>query len=330
MKRVKGTVNCILCMALMVFAMTGCSSFDGRALYENDQYQTVNVSDDITSGAASEDASKADEEEAGEILEEELFSYGEGVFSWDHLPNTTDIKCMQDNHITEIYQYLRPEYTDKEMTDFLKSMDNADIDVYILDGEPQWSYEAEYPGMKRVLERVRNLNSNVDNDAKIKGIVYDVEPYVLEKWHNIPDQLLEEYTNNVISIKQECEADTDHLDICVCIPYSYDSLGHDKAMRKLFKESDQIFVLNYLKGKEIENIKREAALARYYEKRMVNVYELQPGLLSQTNNTITYYKDGLDAVTANYSELLKAYPNHDIAVAYHSLEYLKVLSFSGN
>ena len=97
-------------------------------------------------------------------------------------------------------------------------------------------------------------------------------------------------------------------------------------MRKLLKQSDQVFVLNYLKGMEIENIKREAALARYYGKRMVNVYELQPGLLSQTNNTITYYGDGLEAVRVNYAQLLDAYPSHNIAIGYHTLEYLRVLS----
>ena len=79
---------------------------------------------------------------------------------------------------------------------------------------------------------------------------------------------------------------------------------------------------------EIENITREAALARYYAKRLVNVYELQPGLLSQTNNTITYYKDGIEAVTENYAELMKAYPDHNIAIAYHTLEYLRVLDLN--
>ncbi|MBO6197948.1 MAG: hypothetical protein J6O03_10735 [Butyrivibrio sp.] len=333
MKRVKGIINCIICVSLSAFVMAGCSSSEGITLYDSDQYQTVSINEGVVPEA--EETSVIEAEETEEPLEEEqvretdiekLFSLGAGVFSWDHLPNIKDVQCMQDNHISEIYQYLRPEYTDREMTDFLQAMNDVDIDVYILDGEPEWSYEAEYPGMRRVLERVRNLNSSVEPDARIKGIVYDVEPYVLDKWHNIPDQLLEEYTNNIISIKQECEADEDYLDICICIPYSYDNMGHDRAMRKLLKESDQVFVLNYLKGMEIENIKREAALARYYSKRIVNVYELQPGLLSQTNNTITYYKDGIEAVTENYAELMKAYPDHNIAIAYHTLEYLRVLS----
>ena len=331
MKSFKEIGNCIIYMVLPVLMLSACSGSEGISLYDSDQYQTVSINESFVpeadeAVAAISNILEEPEEEMADIDEEELFSHGAGVFSWDHLPNVKDVQCMKDNRITEIYQYLRPEYTDQEMVDFLNAMEEVGIEVYILDGEPEWSYESEYQGMRRVLERVRNLNSQIDKEARIKGIVFDVEPYVLDKWHNIPDQLLEEYTNNLIHIRQECAEDEDHLDICICIPYSYDIMGKDKALRKLLKESDQVFVLNYLKGMEVENIKREAALARYYAKRLVNVYELQPGLLSQTNNTITYYKDGLDAVTENYAQLMEAYPRHNIAIGYHTLEYLRVLS----
>ena len=331
MKSFKEIGNCIIYMVLPVLMLSACSGSEGISLYDSDQYQTVSINESFVPEADEAVAVVSNileepEEEMTDIDEEELFSHGAGVFSWDHLPNVKDVQCMKDNRITEIYQYLRPEYTDQEMIDFLNAMEEVEIEVYILDGEPEWSYESEYQGMRRVLERVRNLNSQIDKEARIKGIVFDVEPYVLDKWHNIPDQLLEEYTNNLIHIRQECAEDEDHLDICICIPYSYDIMGKDKALRKLLKESDQVFVLNYLKGMEVENIKREAALARYYAKRLVNVYELQPGLLSQTNNTITYYKDGLDAVTENYAQLMEAYPRHNIAIGYHTLEYLRVLS----
>jgi hypothetical protein len=103
-------------------------------------------------------------------------------------------------------------------------------------------------------------------------------------------------------------------------------MGRHKVLRDFIRTTDGVFVLNYNKGNEIENIKREAALARWYKKRIVNVYELQPGLLSQTNNSITYYKDGIEAVNANYRELLDTYPSHDLGIAYHTLDYLRVLT----
>ena len=258
--------------------------------------------------------------------EPSAYPYGAGVFSWDHLPNDADVRCLIENDITEIYQYIRPEYTQESIDHFLRKMAEYDIDVYILDGEPEWSYEKNYSRMKDVLDRVREWNENFDRRTRIKGIVFDVEPYVLDKWHNIPNQLLEEYTGNVSRLVEEASKDEKPVDILLCIPYSYDNMGRDRFLRSLIKDADGIIVMNYYKGAEIENIKREAALARWYKKKIVNAYELQPGLLSQTNNSITYYKDGLDAVNANYQELINVYNHHDMGVAFHTLEYLRVLT----
>ncbi len=278
---------------------------------------------------ASETSEKPDKDEA--YMEQEMsfeeMPFGVGVFSWDHLPIMSDIRCMQENGITELYQYIRPEYTDEEITKFLEEMAEINIDVYVLDGEPEWSYAENYFCMENVLKRVRHLNDIARPGAQIKGIVFDVEPYVLDKWHNIPKQLLDEYASNVIRIRDESRDEGLDLLIYVCIPYSYDKMGHDKQLRKLIKETDGVMVMNYNKGNEIDNIKREAALARWYGKRMVNIYELQPGLLSQTNNSITYYNDGIEAVKENYLELLDAFPSHDIALAYHTLDHLKILSY---
>ena len=272
------------------------------------------------------------QESAGDTENEmpDEMPYGVGVFSWDHLPLVSDIECMKDNCITEIYQYISPENTDEEIKEFLEDMATIGVEVYVLDGEPEWSYAENYEDMENVLLRVRSLNEEVSDEAAIKGIVFDVEPYILDKWHNIPKQLLEEYASNLRKIK-EASFDSDlSLDFLVCIPYSYDLMGHDKMLRSIIRESDGIMVMNYNKGGEIDNITREAALARYYEKRLVNVYELQPGLLSQTNNSITYYNDGVEAAMDNYRELLRAYPDHDISVAFHTLDYFKVLSLGDN
>ncbi len=268
-----------------------------------------------------------DEDDMEQDISLNIMPFGVGVFSWDHLPLVSDIRCMQDNGITELYQYLRPEYTDEEITKFLEEMAEINIDVYVLDGEPEWACADNYQGMQNVLQRVKHLNEIARPGTKIKGIVFDVEPYVLDTWHNIPKQLLDEYASNVIRVREESMDGGLDILVYVCIPYSYDNMGHDRQLRTLIKESDGVMVMNYNKGNEIDNIKREAALARWYKKRMVNIYELQPGLLSQTNNSITYYNDGIEAVKENYSKLLNAYPSHDIALAYHTLDHLKILSY---
>ncbi len=314
-----GSKNLIL-IASALTALLGCCSCgtDGAVpVYDESALDSLNEQNEA--------AIKEAEDGAEEWLSDDM-PYGVGVFSWDHLPLVSDIECMKDNCVTELYQYISPEYTDEEIKDFLEDMASIGVDVYILDGEPEWSYEENYGNMENVLLKVKSLNEELAEDEAIKGIVYDVEPYVLDKWHNIPKQLLEEYASNLRKIRESAFDSEISLEILVCIPYSYDLMGHDKMLRSIIRESDGIMVMNYNKGGEIDNITREAALARYYEKRLVNVYELQPGLLSQTNNSITYYNDGIEAVEENYRELLDAYPNHNISIAYHTLDYLKVLS----
>ena len=323
-------LNCIMALTFLGVLLCGCGSEDMvnsenedvKASYadSSEKSHTIEISE------SEQETAMANSPFGKSIDPEELFKNGVGVFSWDHLPNVQDVRCMKNSNITEIYQYIRPEYTDEDIIAFLAAMNEVDIDVYILDGEPEWAYETEYQAMKDVLDRTRYFNSLVDEDGRIRGILYDVEPYVLERWHKDPDRLLEEYCNNIMAIKEESREDNESLDICICVPFSYDKMGHDKALRTIIKESDQIFVLNYSKGNEIDNLKREVALARGFKKRIVNVYELQPGLLSQTTNTITYYKDGVDAVNLNYQEIMDAYPNHDIGIAYHTLEYLRLLT----
>lgn len=322
----------------LVLALCGCGSLDityfhqmndteitdmAVALKDAQEYEMEDIVAEDEKPVITELASKE-----GGVTDNAYIPQGAGVFSWDHIPNRDDYDCMLKNGISEIYQYMKPEYTDMAVRMFLESMDELEITVYLLAGEPDWCYESNYPHMVECIDKVRNWNNLVDKRARIKGIVFDLEPYVLDKWHSTPDQILEEYVANVIKIKEEAAKDENPLKIYFCIPYSYDITNRENTLRAIIRESDGVFVMNYFKGKEIEHISREAALCSWYKKRIVNIYELQPGLLSQTTDTITYYRDGLGALRDNYRQLKEAYPDDNIDLAYHTLEYLRVLSIS--
>ncbi len=321
-----------------VLALCGCGAFDITYFHQmNDaELSEITVAIKDAEGYEMEDivaedvrlTANAGVTGGSDDGKEAYIPQGAGVFSWDHIPGRDDINCMLENGISEIYQYMKPEYSDMSVKKFLESMDELDISVYILDGEPEWCYESGYQGMAECLDRVRNWNSLVEKDQRIKGVIYDMEPYVLDKWHSTPDQILEEYVSNVIRIKEEAGRDENPLRIYFCIPYTYDITGKENTLRSVIRESDGVFVMNYFKGKEIDHISTEVALCSLYEKRIVNIYELQPGLLSQTTDTITYYRDGLGALRDNYRQLRDAYPDSNIGLAYHTLEYLRVLSIS--
>ena len=317
-------VKNILCIILMAVLITSCSMPSG----------TDNSNDGAWDVPKAESVLQSDTEIPIETAPEPVMlisdrpqhPFGAGVFSWDHLADDSDIECLVDNNITEIYQYIKPEYTDDEIVAFLSKMSDRGIDVYILDGEPGWAYKENYRYMETVVDRIAYINNYVSRRDRISGVVYDIEPYVLDKWHSTPQLIMDEYISNIADVRDKIEQRDYNIEMCVCVPYSFDLMGYEGYLDSLIGNSDQVFVLNYNKNGEIENIKNEMELALQYNKRIVNVYEIQPGLLSQTINSVTYYKDGLGAIKKSYDNLLEAYDGIKIGIAYHTLDYLKVLS----
>ena len=330
MKKTKIIKN-ILCIILAVSFITACQA-------EDDQFagDTLSAYDDPLSStqvakadepeALDEDVQKA-EENVKQIVKPD-HPFGAGVFSWDHLADDDDVKCLVDNNITEIYQYIKPEYSDEEIVAFLSRMSDKGIDVYILDGEPSWSYQENFRYAEAVIDRIAYINHYVSRRERILGVVYDIEPYVLDKWHSTPQLIMDEYIENIKALRDKIERRSYNIEMCICVPYSFDLMGYEKHLYSLIDSSDQVFVLNYNKANEIEDIKTEVQMSGELGKRIVTVYELQPGLLSQTNNSVTYYKDGLGAIKTSYDNMLNAYEGNKLGIAYHTLNYLKALSNS--
>lgn len=328
MKKTKILKN-ILSIILVCFLLSSCK-------VEDDQFagDTLSVTEDSLSSSqvAKADAPQSIDEwqsqtesDMEEIIKPD-HPYGAGVFSWDHLAGDEDVKCLVSNNITEIYQYIKPEYSDEEIVSFLGRMSDKGIDVYILDGEPTWSYKENFRYAESVIDRIAYINNYVSRRERIIGVVYDIEPYVLDKWHSTPKLIMDEYIDNIKALRDKIERRSYNIEMCICVPYSFDLMGYEEHLSSLIDSSDQVFVLNYNKANEIEDIRTEMEIASDLGKRIVTVYELQPGLLSQTNNSVTYYKDGLGAIKTSYDNMLSAYEGKKLGIAYHTLNYLKVLS----
>ena len=319
----------ILCIIGTALYLTGCTSADIDGAKDIPVKAPSQAATSDIQPTFEEDASLASSGEEKEVVLDETkrpkHPYGAGVFSWDHLADEEDINCLIQNNITEIYQYLKPEYTDEEIVGFLERMADKGIDVYILDGEPTWSYLENFRYMETVVDRIAYINRYVSRRQRIVGVVYDIEPYVLDKWHSTPEQIMDEYIANIEAVSKKIDERDYNIEMCVCVPYSFDLMGYEDHLHSLIGNSDQVFVLNYNKANEIEDIRTEIDIAKDLHKRIVTVYEIQPGLLSQTIDSVTYYKDGLGAIKTSYEKMLSAYPDTRLGVAYHTLKYLRVL-----
>ena len=243
-----------------------------------------------------------------------------GIFSWNYLPGKEDAALLADHDITEVYQYLRSSYTDEEVTEYLTMMKDFGIDVYILDGEPEWCSRDNRDDMRKVIEKMNYYNTLVPEEAAIKGAVFDVEPYLLDNWRDDGDQKIRWLRKNIEALKEEGDET-----IYVCIPYFYDTHGYTEQLEKLVNASDGIFVMNYYRNQEIPHIETEVGLAAAYGKRFVNLYELKVHGDNAGADKVSYYYEGLVKVRESIERIRAAYPDIRIDMGYHDIKYFKEL-----
>ncbi len=259
--------------------------------------------------------------EEAEMQEAEIqgYPYGAGMFCWDHLVDENEAMCLVDNEITEIYQYIKPEYSDEEVCDFIARMSDHEIASYILTGEPEWCIDAKLEDIKTAVGCVTYYNDLAGERGHLSGIVLDVEPYVLKGWENNAASLMDQYVANVAAIREYVNEEGLEIELCLCVPYSFDLMGYEEQLKELIRNADKVLVLNYNKRTEVENIRNEVAFAGEFGRKIVNVYELQSAPQCPEPERMSYCDEGLPAARAAYGRLLAAYPDSELGIAYHTL-----------
>lgn len=265
-----------------------------------------------------------------------------GLFSWSaETVNKTDgelFKLMKEQGLTVLYQNISSKNSRQEqMSVFVESAMNEGITVYYLTGDASWGLD---PDGDRLCEAVkdavaynrrikRKFLARREADGKqwstipqLAGIVFDVEPYTLKEWDENPGKVMD---NFVSGMKEAYALAQDYgLEVIVCIPFHYDNKGQQKGLEELIKNGcDSIAVMNYYRGAEVKNIATEVELASKYGKGLITIYELQKADGSSVKEINTYYNSGLAALERSYQNVLEAYPNQTISIAYHDYKALK-------
>lgn len=233
-------------------------------------------------------------------------------------------QMMESLKLNTLYQHFSSKLNEAEIKKFLLGAKKRDIEVYLLDGDPKWALEKDGGPMIETIERVIKINSKLDENIRIKSIVFDIEPYTLDEWDDEEkrDEIMDRFSNGMqIAYKKAKE---NNLEVINCIPYFYDSKGFSKQLEELIKSgSDGIAIMNYMKTKEVKNIEGEVELADKYGKKIINIYELQaPGEhgLEEKN---TYYNDGIEEVEKNFENIIEEFPDKEISIAFHEYKALK-------
>lgn len=192
---------------------------------------------------------------------------------------------------------------------------NNNIDLYLLDGDVDWTESGEEQNIKEVIDKVDRYN-NSGVDTKVKGVNLDVEFYLTDAYRNATTteekiRIFNQYSETML--EQAEYAKTKNLEYVICLPVWLDNI--DKTILEKLYSADNITIelMNYEKNGQIDNIKTEIELARKYNKNITTIAEL--GNSSETEQT--FYNDGIDICIEKQNEILEYYDYSKLGKAYH-------------
>jgi len=246
------------------------------------------------------------------------------IFSWeaDYITEENESlvsDAMNTLSCKSIYQYI-PEATPEALVlDYLVRRKEQNQNVFYLAGEAEWGIEPDARHMRETIETVGIWNKKAANGTGFAGIVWDIEPYLLDAWEDATKDCMEQFTNNCVDAYQA--AQEQNLLIIVCIPNFYDRIALEEPLELLIQSGcDAIAVMNYDKTDETGQIAAEARLAAKHNKALIHITELQePGYHHLTEKN-TYYHDGFHAVEKSWDQLRQNYPDSRLGFSWHYLK----------
>ena len=197
-----------------------------------------------------------------------------GMFEWSEEAVCEPEEALylaKELGITKWYQETNG-MTEVEATGkFVKALHNRKIEVYALLGAVEWGYEEDGATLLAHLEKIVQYNVQSSEKEKFDGVMLDIEPYISDSWKENPEEYMDRY---ISCMKKGYKfAQKNHLRTAICIPRHYDNQGLTSGLEELIKETcDEVAVMNYSCGNEIEAIRTEAALSEKWTARIGKRY----------------------------------------------------------
>lgn len=246
------------------------------------------------------------------------------LFSWDGAAVEEPeriFRVMQAQELNTVYQSFPRDLKRESLVAFFEEAEKRGYEVYYLTGDPRWALPEGEDGFYTAIDRAVEMNESLQG-KKLRGILFDVEPYTLKEWKEDAQALMASYVEAVRGAY--AEAQKCGLQLILCIPYFYDSQGFAKELQTLIRDGcDQVAVMNYYRGKEKEHLETEAFWAEKYEKELITIYEFQPPGVHGLTEKNTYYHEGPEAARDQFELLRQAFPKLKLSLALHDFTALE-------
>ncbi len=149
-----------------------------------------------------------------------------GVFIWNsHNLNDTSIDFMKTHEVNEVYLYIDPSVNRMTYIRHVYALKDSGFSVYALSGAPEWVLDMDY--FNAFFEWMHAYEKISQQATSFDGIVFDIEPYILERTRQ---ETIKDYTAyQDILAKAKFISDSNGWDLRIVIPFWFDSIEYNNA-----------------------------------------------------------------------------------------------------
>ncbi len=251
---------------------------------------------------------------------EQVEAFPRGMFEWDEGAVEDPAAAIQLAERLQIGRWYQ-EFGGYEGAEaFVAALREAGIEVYALLGATEWGFEADGASLIAALREIVAYN-RAHPDHPIAGVMADIEPYTKARFKEDREGSMALYVSGME--KAYGYAKANDLTFITCIARHYDDQGLTEGLEKLILASDEVAVMNYDCGNEVEAIRTEAELCEKHGKRLHCILEFQEVGKHGLTEDKTYRNKGLDAARAAFESVDGAFPGLHIVWDYHWTEPIR-------
>ncbi|MBU0474381.1 MAG: T9SS type A sorting domain-containing protein [Bacteroidetes bacterium] len=257
-------------------------------------------------------------------------SYRDNLFEFCSAPHGDP-----DHRISVLFLDCKSGVYDNQdkLRNFISEASDSGITIEYLDGDPTWATYNRETGFERIQKAIEFNAATLIDKEKIKGIQFDVEPYLLKEsrgymppYYDVERMVV---WNLFVTFVDSCQkiidsAKTD-LYFGIAIPRWYENHVGEEELKRLQEKVDYVAIMDYNENSDviIRDAENEINNANELSKKVwigVETKEVTP-------ETVSFFEEGVTFMESQLDSVLNVYGNNPdfLGIAIHSYTYYKSL-----
>ncbi|MBD2862350.1 hypothetical protein [Paenibacillus oceani] len=224
------------------------------------------------------------------------------------------IKFAKNQQISRIYLQVNPDVTKNAYRYMIKTAAGNGIEVYALDGAPNWALPENRGQITSLIGWVKTYNATVTMNERFAGIQLDIEPYLLPEWSTDQTGVAQKWLDALRYFHDETKK-APALSTSAALPFWLDSVSLSSGVilgEALIAKLDEVALMSYRnQGDAVVNlVTEELAWGDKYGKKVW--LSLETNAIPETPY-ITFYDKGkieMDLQMSRIDELVKAHQSY--------------------